>query len=69
MPKKPQKITISWSDENEAMLRQIAEKHGDAMRYNDILPYTNTTGENQPNASGIIRYLLMSATNKVKRLR
>lgn len=69
MAKKPQKITISWSDENEAMLQDIARKHGKTMGANGILPYTNTTGEEQPNASGIIRYLLMSATGNIKHVR
>lgn len=71
MRKKMSRITITWTDENEAMLEQIAEKHGNQMEYNDIEPYTSTspTGERKPNTSGIIRYLLMSATNKVKRVR
>lgn len=71
MRKKMGRISITWDDEQTAMLEQIAEKHGKAMEYNGIEPYTSTspTGERKPNASGIIRYLLMSATNKVKRVR
>lgn len=69
MAKSQKKITIMWSEELEAMLHQVADMHGDAMRYNDIPPYTNTTGEKEPNASGVIKYLFMSATNKIKRVR
>lgn len=64
-------IAIMWSDEQSKMLEQIAEKHGATMEYNGIEPYTSTTptGERKPNTSGIIRYLLMEATGKIKGLR
>lgn len=71
MRKKMGRVSITWDDEQAAMLEQIAEKHGKAMEYNDIDPYTSRTptGETKPNTSGIIRYLMLMATNKVKRVR
>jgi hypothetical protein len=71
MRKKMGRISITWDDELDALLAEVAEKHGKAMEHNGIEAYTSTspTQGRKPNTSGIIRYLLMDATKKIKRVR
>ena len=67
MSEKPGRIAITWNAQQTAILRELAEKYGDTMRLNDITPYTTSSGDRKPNASGILYFLMLKETGRLRR--
>lgn len=66
MKKYPRK-TLYWNPEDDNLIAEIAEKFKLQMQMNGIQPYQTDpeTGEEVPNASKVIHFVLLAITGRI----